>query len=110
LAARFALVCAEEELFSSGLYHFETALRFVGEPREIVSPRTVQVVIQEDGRKQAKLQRGAGFKLRDDLPRAEVLLVGVGANEIEVELVSAGFGQEVAAAGERFQIEELVFD
>lgn len=46
----------------------------------------------------------------DDLPGSEVLLVGVGAGEVEVELIGETFGEEVAAAGERFQVEELVFD
>jgi hypothetical protein len=46
----------------------------------------------------------------DDLPRAEVLFVGVGADQVEVELVGAGFSEEIATAGERFQVKELVFD
>jgi hypothetical protein len=50
------------------------------------------------------------LKLFDDLPRSEVLFVGVGAGEVEVELVGEGLGEEVAAVGERFQIEELIFD
>ena len=39
----------------------------------------------------------------------EILLVGVGPDEIEVELIGVSFGEEVAAAGEVFQIEELIF-
>ncbi len=35
--------------------------------------------------------------------------MGVGAGEIEVELIGESFGQEVAAGGERFQVEELIF-
>jgi len=31
-------------------------------------------------------------------------------DEVEVELKGVSLGEEVAAAGERFQIEELVFD
>jgi hypothetical protein len=46
----------------------------------------------------------------DDLPGAEVLFVGVGANEIEVELVGESFGEEIAASGEGLEIEELIFD
>jgi len=38
------------------------------------------------------------------------VFVGIGAGEIEGELVSEGFGQEIAAPGERFQVEELIFD
>lgn len=45
-----------------------------------------------------------------DLPGAEILFVGAGADELEVEQVGEGLGQEVAAGGERFQIEELLFD
>ena len=56
------------------------------------------------------MQRRARRKALDDLPRTEVLLVRVEADEVEVELVGAGLGQEVAATGERLQIEELVFD
>jgi hypothetical protein len=44
------------------------------------------------------------------LPRAEVLLVGVGADEIEVKLIGEGLGEEVAAAGKGFQVEELILD
>ena len=36
--------------------------------------------------------------------------VGVGTSEVEVELVKGSFGQEVSAAGEGFQVKELVFD
>ena len=50
------------------------------------------------------------MELLDDLPGAEVLFVGIGADEVEVELVGEGFGEEIAAAGERFQVEELIFD
>jgi hypothetical protein len=50
------------------------------------------------------------LELLDDLPGAEVLFVGIGANKVEVELVGKGFGKEVAAPGERFQVEELIFD
>jgi hypothetical protein len=79
-------------------------------PRHIVSPGVVQVVIQEDGWKQAELERPAGLELLDDLPGAEVLFVGVGADEVEVELIGKGFGEEVSAPGKRFQVEEFVFD
>jgi hypothetical protein len=56
------------------------------------------------------LERGARFEILDDLPGAEVLFVGVGANQVEVELIGESLGKEVAAAVERFQVEELVFD
>jgi hypothetical protein len=46
----------------------------------------------------------------DDLPRAEVVFVGVGTDEVEIELVGVGFGQEVATAGELLKVEELVFN
>ena len=35
----------------------------------------------------------------DDLPGAEVLFVGVGADEVEVKLVGESFGEEIAAPG-----------
>ena len=73
----------------------------LGVPRDIVSPRAIQVVIQKDRRKQAELERPAGLKLLDDLPGAEVLFVGVGADEVEVELIGKGLGEEITAAGER---------
>jgi len=56
------------------------------------------------------LEGPAGLELLDDLPWAEILFVRVGADEVEVELVSEGLGEEIAAAGERFEVEELVFD
>ena len=46
----------------------------------------------------------------DDLPGAEVLFMGVGADEVEIELVGEGFGEEIAAARKGFQVEELIFD
>ena len=55
------------------------------------------------------MERPARLELFDDLPGAEILFVGIGTNEVEVELVGEGFGEEVAAAGERFQIEEFIF-
>ncbi len=79
-------------------------------PREIVSPGAVEVIIQKDEWKQAELEGPARLELFDDLPRGEIVFVGIGAGEIEVELVSEGFGQEIAATGERFQVEELIFD
>jgi hypothetical protein len=45
----------------------------------------------------------------DDLPGAEIFFVRVGSDEVEVELVGLSLGEEVAAALERFQVEELVF-
>jgi len=56
------------------------------------------------------MERPARLKLLDDLPRAEILFVGIGADKVEVELVGEGFGEEIAAAGERFQVEEFIFD
>ena len=35
--------------------------------------------------------------------------MGVGSHEVEIELVGVDLGQEVAAACEVFQVEELVF-
>jgi hypothetical protein len=82
----------------------------LGKPRDIVAPGVIEVIIQEDRGKQAELERPAGLEMLDDLPGAEVLFVGVGANEIEVELVGESFGEEIAASGEGLEIEELIFD
>src|ERR1700735_3952734 len=79
-------------------------------PRDIVSPRVVQVIIQENRWKQTKLERPAGLELLDDLPGAEVLFVRVGTDKVEVELIGKGFGEKVSPARERFQIEELIFN
>src|SRR5665213_1409739 len=38
-----------------------------------------------------------------------MFFVRVGASEVEVELVGVDFGEEIASAGEVFQVEELVF-
>jgi hypothetical protein len=56
------------------------------------------------------LERPTRLEALDDLPGAEVLFVGVGADEVEIQLVGEGFGEEVAAAREGFQVEELIFD
>ena len=50
------------------------------------------------------------MELFDDLPRGEILFVGIGADEVEVKLIGVGLGEEIATAGERFQVEELIFD
>ncbi len=34
----------------------------------------------------------------------------VGTDQVEVELVGKGFGEEVAPTVERFQVKELIFD
>src|SRR3990172_378897 len=52
----------------------------------------------------------AGVELVDDLPWGETSLVRIGASQVEVELVEGSLGQELGAAGEGFQVEELVFD
>src|SRR5258707_15405663 len=82
----------------------------LGIARYIVSPRVVEVIIQKDRWKQAKLERGARSEPLDDLPGSLKFLMGVGSREIEIELIGLGLGQEFAAAGEGFQIEELIFD
>src|SRR5581483_11514048 len=81
----------------------------LGKPRHIVSPWVVQVIVQEDGREQAEFERRARSEPLDDLPGTLIFFVGVGTDKIEIELIGVGFGEEVAAAGEVFQIEELVF-
>ena len=79
-------------------------------PTEIVSPGVVQVIIQEDGREQAEFERPSGLEVLDDLLGAEIVFVRVGPGEVEVELIGEGFGEEIAAIGKGFQIEELIFD
>src|SRR6266849_82286 len=73
------------------------------------SSATLAVVIQQDRWKQAEFEWRAGSEPLDDLPGTLILFVRVGAHEIEVELIGVDFGQEIAAASELFQIEELVF-
>ena len=68
-----------------------------------------EVVVQEDGREQAKLKGRKGGEAFDDLPGPAIFVVRVRSDEIEVELVGVDFGEEIASAGEAFQIEELIF-
>jgi len=84
-------------------------VQFLGKPRDIVSPCVVEVVIQEHRWKQAKFERRARSEPFDDLPGRLIFFVRVGPGEVEVELIGVHFGQEIAAAGEGFQVEELVF-
>ena len=51
----------------------------------------------------------SGSEALDGLAGALIFFVGVGADEVEVELIGVGLGEKVAAAGEVFQIEELIF-
>ena len=55
------------------------------------------------------MEGGAGGEAFDDLPGTLIFFVGIGPSEIEVELIGVSLGKEVAATGEVFQIEELVF-
>lgn len=70
----------------------------------------VETIIEEDGRKQAEIEREARIQLLNDLPRRETSLVRVGASQVEVELIERGFGEELRAAAEGLQVVELVFD
>ena len=67
------------------------------------------MVIEENRGKQAELERRARSEPLNDLPRAEIFFVRVGAHQIEVQLIGVHFAEEVAAAGEVFEIEEFVF-
>ena len=78
-------------------------------PGHIVSPSVIEVIIQEDWGKQAEFKWRSGSEAFDDLPGVNIVFVRVGSHEIEVELVGVGFGEEIAPAGEIFQVEELVF-
>jgi hypothetical protein len=46
----------------------------------------------------------------DDFPRGEASFVRVGASQVEVELIEGRLAQELGAAAEGFQVEELVLD
>jgi hypothetical protein len=48
--------------------------------------------------------------LLDDLPWSETSLVRIGASQVEIELIQRSLGQELGAAAEGFQVEELIFD
>ena len=67
-------------------------------------------MVEGDGSEQAKLEGEAGSEPLEDLPGAAVSLMGVGADEVAVELVGGGLGEEVGAGREGFDFEELVFD
>ena len=85
-------------------------LRFhLGKPRHIVSPLFSQVIIQEDRWKQAEIEWGARSEPLDDLPGSLKIFVRVGSRKVEIELVGVCFGEEIATAGERLQVKELVF-
>jgi hypothetical protein len=47
----------------------------LGKPRHIVSPLVVEVVIQKDRWKQAKIERGTRSEPLDDLPGGEIFFV-----------------------------------
>jgi len=70
----------------------------------------VETIIEEGRGKQADLEGQAGSELPDDLPWGEAAFVGIGPGQVEVELIERNLGHELGAAGESFQVEELVFD
>ena len=76
----------------------------------MVVAQGVETIIEEGRGKQADREGEAGVELVDDLPRGETSLVRVGARQVEIELVEGSLGHKLAAAGEGFQVEELVFD
>src|SRR3972149_6124257 len=76
----------------------------------MVSRHCMETIVEEGGGKQAEVEGEAGVELLDDLPRATASLVGVGSAAVEVELIEGSLGQELGAAGESFQVKELVFD
>jgi hypothetical protein len=82
----------------------------LGISRYIVSPRRAETIIQVDWRKQADLGRKVRLELLDDLPWGTACFVGVGPGQVEVELIEGGFGEELSAGAEGFQVVELVFD
>lgn len=70
----------------------------------------VETIVEEGWGKQADLEGEAGSELLDDLPWGETSLMGIGASQVEIELIERSLGQKVGAAAESFQVEELVFD
>src|SRR3972149_5728105 len=76
----------------------------------MVSRHCMETIVEEGGGKQAEVEGEAGVELLDDLPRATASFVGVGSDEGEVELIEGSLGQELGAAGESFQVVELVLD
>src|SRR3970040_685444 len=76
----------------------------------MVSRHCIETIVEEDRGKQAEAEGEAGSELLDDLPWGETSLVRIGASQVEVELVEGSLGQELGAAGESFQVKELVFD
>ena len=59
----------------------------IGISRYIVSPLGVETIVEEDGGKPAEFEGEAGIELLNDLPWAEVSFVGVGSDEVKVELL-----------------------
>ena len=61
-------------------------------PRHKVSPLGIELMIEGDGSEEAKLEGETRMELVEDLPRAEVFFMGVGAGEVEVKLVEGSLG------------------
>ena len=76
----------------------------------MVSPLRVETIIEEEGRKQASIERESRMKLVNDLPRGEIFFMGIRPGQIEVELIERSLGHKVRAIAESFQIQEFIFD
>jgi hypothetical protein len=76
----------------------------------MVSPLWVETIIEEDGRKQASIERESRMELVNDLPRGEIFFMGIGAGQIEIELIERSLGHKVGATVESFQVQEFIFD
>src|SRR3990172_4790597 len=63
----------------------------------MVSPLGMETIVEEGGGKQAEAEVEAGVELLDDLPRATASFVGVGSDEVEVELIEGSLSQELGA-------------
>ena len=61
----------------------------------MVSTPWVETIVEEGRRKQAEAEGEAGSELLDDLPWGETSLVGIGASQVEVELVEGNLGHEL---------------
>ena len=49
-------------------------------------------------------------KLVNNFPGSAKAFVGIGASQIEIELIKGSLGHKVGAIAERFQVKELIFD
>lgn len=66
--------------------------------------------IQEDGKKQASIEKEPRMELMNDLPRGKFFIIGIGLGQVEIALVERRLGRELRAISEDFQIKEFILD